>query len=174
WRRLVTRRDDTYRALVNDGTGIDAGVLIRIVPCPRNRKRAIVIVLHAHNTILLSIELVRLNHPDSLRLWRFAVSGCYRDGLAIHSLNGATLRCAGRQVQDKAVAGSGICFTVKGNNPAINGADTPAHNFTGEHLVSHGNDVPGLGDVPVQADIERNDAILIVGEDAPAAFPVCL
>ena len=49
----------TYHGpLVTDGSGIDTGIFIRVMPCAGNRESAIIIIGDAHNTILLGVELV--------------------------------------------------------------------------------------------------------------------
>lgn len=73
WRGLITRRYYTYWPLVDNCASIDTGIFIRIVPCGGDREGAIIIIAYADNAILLSVKLVRFNHPNSFNLWRLTV-----------------------------------------------------------------------------------------------------
>ena len=62
-RRLITWRDNTDRALINNGTRIDARILIRVMRRACNRVGPVVVILNANHAVLLQEQLIRLNSP---------------------------------------------------------------------------------------------------------------
>ena len=99
WRALLPWRNNADWPTINNRTGINPGVFIRIVSGCGNCKGAIVIIFNTHNTILLDPQRVRLNGPYAFRLWSFGIFSGDGDDVSIDALNGSALRPPRWQVQ---------------------------------------------------------------------------
>ncbi len=174
-RRLHARRNAGDRRQLDARTVVDGVELARVVLQRGDLEKIVLRPGDAHDAEALGGQAVALQRPLPLGPRRLRIGGGHGQHAAYHRLDAARLGLAVRQVDQQAIAGSGLDVAVEGQRAAIHRAQASADLLAGLDRVGYGDDLPRRQPTAIHAGAEGHRVLLqLLGQQRPLATPLRL